>query len=47
MDNDDPRAVFTGLGNKVSPPVIKPLKHGPTVDDNCEDVKALDDLQGY
>ena len=32
MDDDDPRAVFTSLANKVFPPVFKSLKHGLTVD---------------
>ena len=44
MDNDDSGAVFTGLGNEVFPPVLKQLKHYPTVDVSHEDVIDIYDL---
>ena len=45
MDDDEPRAWFTGLGNKVIPPVFKPLKCGPTIHINYKDSIAMEDLE--
>ena len=42
-NNDDPRAVFSGLGN-VFPPVFNQLKCGPTVEIIYEGAIVMDDL---
>ena len=43
-ENNDPRVVITGLGNKFLPPVFQLLKGGTTLDTNYEDSIELDDL---
>ena len=37
IDSNDPRAVYSGWGNKIFPLVFKPLNSDPSVDDSSDD----------
>ena len=45
IDSKFPRAVYSGWGNKIFPPVFKLLKCGPNIDINYKDTIAMDDLE--
>ena len=47
IDYDNPKVVFTGLGNKTFSPVFKTLKRGQTIDNNIVDSIVMDNLEGF